>query len=121
MGTGAEGRGSVAGVRFIVNPASGAGRAGREWTAITTWLPSTGIPYEAVLTTRPLEATEIAERAVRDSRPVIVAVGGDGPLNDVVNGFFHNGAPIPTPSHLAMLPLATCGAVRPTSYIPLHP
>src|SRR5260370_9873864 len=107
MGTGAEGRGSVAGVRFIVNPASGAGRAGREWSAITTWLPSTGIPYEAVLTTRPLEATQIAERAVRDSRPVIVAVGGDGTLNEVVTGFFPNGAPIPTTSPLAMRPPRT--------------
>jgi len=116
-----EARGSVADVLFIVNPASGAGRAGREWSAITTWLPSTGIPYEAVLTTRPLEATEIAERGVRESRPVIVAVGGDGTLNEVVNGFFHNGAPIPTTSRLAMLPLGTGGDFRRTLKIPLDP
>ena len=81
-------------VLFIVNPSSGAGRAGREWSSIVQWLPSTGIPFEAALTTRPLEATEMAERAVRESRPVIVAVGGDGTLNEVVNGFFHNGAPV---------------------------
>jgi len=111
----------VADVLFIVNPSSGAGRAGREWYSIAQWLPSTGLTFEAALTTRPLEATEFAERAVRESRPVIVAVGGDGTLNEVVNGFFHNGAPIPTTSRLAMLPLGTGGDFRRTLNIPLDP
>jgi len=109
----------VADVLFIVNPAAGGGRAGREWSGIAGWLPSSGLSYEAALTTRPLEATEMAERAVRQSRPVIVAVGGDGCLNEVVNGFFHNGAPIPTTSRLAMLPLGTGGDFRRTLKIPL--
>jgi YegS/Rv2252/BmrU family lipid kinase len=71
------------------------------------------------LTTRPLEAIEIAQAAVRESRPVVVAVGGDGTLNEVVNGFFHNGAPIPTTTKLAMLPLGTGGDFRRTLRIPL--
>lgn len=111
----------MADVLFIVNPASGAGKCGREWSAITTWLPSTGLKYDAMLTTRPLEATAMAEHAVRESRPTIVAVGGDGTLNEVVNGFFHNGAPIPTTSRLAMLPLGTGGDFRRTLKIPLDP
>lgn len=110
---------SGAAVLFIVNPASGGGRSGREWAAIEGWLPSTGIPFEIVMTTRPLEATEIAERAVRESRPVVVAVGGDGTVNEVVNGFFHNGAPIPTTSRMAMVPLGTGGDFRRTLNIPL--
>jgi diacylglycerol kinase (ATP) len=77
------------------------------------------MPYEAAFTTRPLEATEIAQRAVRESRPVVVAVGGDGTLNEVVNGFFHNGAPIPTTTRLAMVPLGTGGDFRRTLRIPL--
>lgn len=85
------------------------------------WLPGTGLRYDAALTTRPLEATEIAQHAVRESRPVIVAVGGDGTLNEVVNGFFHNGAPIPTTSKLAMIPLGTGGDFRRTLRIPLDP
>ncbi|HEX9098491.1 MAG TPA: diacylglycerol kinase family protein [Candidatus Dormibacteraeota bacterium] len=111
----------MADVLFIVNPSSGAGRAGREWSTIAGWLPSTGIPYEVATTTRPHEATEFAERAVRESRSVIVAVGGDGTLNEVVNGFFHNGAPIPTTSRLAMVPLGTGGDFRRTLKIPLDP
>jgi len=88
---------------------------------VESWLPSAGIPYETALTTRPLEATEIAERAVRQSRPVVVAVGGDGTLNEVLNGFFHNGAPIPTTSKLAMVPLGTGGDFRRTLRIPTDP
>ena len=88
---------------------------------MASWLPSAGIPYETVLTTRPLEATDITERAVRQSRPVVVAVGGDGTLNEVLNGFFHNGAPIPTTSKLAMVPLGTGGDFRRTLRIPTDP
>jgi diacylglycerol kinase (ATP) len=86
---------------------------------VESWLPGTGLRYETVLTTRPLEATEIAAHAVRESRPVVVAVGGDGTLNEVLNGFFHNGAPIPTASKLAMVPLGTGGDFRRTLRIPL--
>jgi len=49
---------------------------------------------------------------------VVVAVGGDGTLNEVVNGFFRNGAPLPTSSKLAMVPLGTGGDFRRTLRIP---
>jgi diacylglycerol kinase (ATP) len=88
---------------------------------VETWLPSTGLPYEVAFTTRPLEATEIAQRNVLASRPVVVAVGGDGTLNEVVNGFFRNGAPIPTSTKLAMVPLGTGGDFRRTMRIPIDP
>src|SRR2546430_10560581 len=88
-------------ILFIVNPSSGAGKAGREWAAVETWLPSSGLPYEVALTTRPNEATEIAQRAVRDSRPVVVAVGGDGTRNEGVNRLLRNCAPLPTTRKLA--------------------
>ena len=55
------------------------------------------------------------------SRPLIVSVGGDGTLNEVVNGFFRNGAPIPTSSKLAMVPLGTGGDFRRTLRIPIEP
>src|SRR5947209_20150635 len=88
-------------ILFIVNPSSGGGKAGREWAGVETWLPSSGLPYEVAFTTRPLEATEITQKAVRESRPGVVAVGGDGTLNEVLHGFFRNGAPVPASSTLA--------------------
>src|SRR6266566_7278214 len=108
-------------VLFIVNPASGGGKTARDWKAIESWLPSTGLKFETALTTRPMEAVDIAKNAVRQSRPVVVAVGGDGTLNEVVNGFFHNGAPIPTTSRMAMVPLGTGGDFRRTLRISLDP
>jgi YegS/Rv2252/BmrU family lipid kinase len=109
----------VSDVLFIINPMSGAGRGRHEWAATEKWLPSTGLKFETVMTNGPMEAAEIAERAVRQSRPVVVAVGGDGTLNEVVNGFFHNGAPIPTTTKLAMVPVGTGGDFRRTLKIPL--
>ena len=58
---------------------------------------------------------------MRESRPVVVAVGGDGTLNEVVNGFFRNGAPLPTSTKLAFIPLGTGGDFRRTLRIPLDP
>jgi len=108
-------------VLFIVNPASGGGKTARDWAAIESWLPSTGLRFETAFTTRQMEAVDIAKNAVRQSRPVVVAVGGDGTLNEVVNGFFHNGAPIPTASRMAMVPLGTGGDFRRTLRISLDP
>ncbi len=88
---------------------------------VERWLPSSGLPYEVAFTTRPLEATDIAQRAVRESRPVVVSVGGDGTLNEVLNGFFRNGAPLPTTSKLAMVPLGSGGDFRRTLRIPIEP
>src|SRR5260370_3456885 len=68
-----------------------------------------------------MEGCDITGGAVRESRPVVVAVGGDGTLNEVVNGFFHNGAPLPTTTRLAMVPLGTGGDFRRTLRIPLDP
>ncbi len=79
------------------------------------------MPYEVKFTTRPGDATEITQQAVRESRPVVVAVGGDGTLNEVVNGFFRNGAPLPTSSKMAMVPLGTGGDFRRTLRIPNDP
>jgi len=73
---------------LIVNPAAAAGGVGRRWPAIAELARSASLDFDAVLTTRPGDATEIARRAVRESRPLVVAVGGDGTLNEVVNGFF---------------------------------
>ena len=68
-----------------------------------------------------MEATEITQRNVIASRPVVVAVGGDGTLNEVVNGFFRNGAPLPTATKLAFVPLGTGGDFRRTLRIPIDP
>jgi diacylglycerol kinase (ATP) len=68
---------------FIVNPSAGKGGAKKVFAAIQTELDGRKIPYEFVETTGPGHATEAARSA---ATPAVVSVGGDGTINEVVNG-----------------------------------
>ena len=72
----------------IVNPASAAGATGRRWDRIAKLLRSSLGDFEQVMTRAPGEATSLSRAALRDGFEMIVAVGGDGTLNEVVGGFF---------------------------------
>lgn len=70
----------------VVNPAAGGGRAGRAWPRVRDELVRLGLHFEAALTRAPGEATELARRAALDGWPLVVAVGGDGTLSEIVHG-----------------------------------
>lgn len=105
-------------ILVIVNPASGGGSTGKRWERLAGTLLAAGLKFETALTTRPAEATEIARRGIREGRRIIAAAGGDGTLNEVANGFFANGEPIPTETALALVPLGTGGDFRRTFDLP---
>ena len=90
-----------------MNPAARAGRAGREWPRLAAEIRGAGVEFEEAYTSRPGEATEIARRAVRSNRGVVAAVGGDGTLYEVVNGFFEDGEPIATTTRVGLIPFGT--------------
>lgn len=71
---------------LIVNPISGRGNSLRLLPAIKEKLDTLGLDYDVVITERPWHAEELAEKAVRDGFDVVVAVGGDGTANEVLNG-----------------------------------
>ncbi len=70
----------------IVNPAAGSGRTRRLWPSLRDRLHRLGLDFEVGETTGPGVATVMARVAVRDAWPLVVAVGGDGTVNEVVNG-----------------------------------
>jgi YegS/Rv2252/BmrU family lipid kinase len=105
-------------ILLIVNPAAGAGRVLREWPRLAAEIRGEGIQFEEVFTTRPAEATDLARAAVKEGRKVVAAVGGDGILHEVANGFFENGEPIPTQSVLGLIPFGTGSDTRRTFGIP---
>ncbi|MBN2502756.1 MAG: diacylglycerol kinase family lipid kinase [Anaerolineales bacterium] len=72
--------------KIIVNPTSGRGEGGRSVPAIEENLKRLGLDYDLVLTERPLHAIELAKEAVADGYDVVVAAGGDGTANEVLNG-----------------------------------
>jgi YegS/Rv2252/BmrU family lipid kinase len=108
-------------ILVIVNPASGGGKTAQRWRQLSGTLGTAGLKFDTRLTTRPLEATELARQGVREGRRVVAAAGGDGTLNEVVNGFFDGGEPTATETALALIPLGTGGDFRRTFDLPLTP
>ncbi|MFL5951680.1 MAG: diacylglycerol/lipid kinase family protein [Gaiellaceae bacterium] len=71
---------------FLVNPASANGSTGRRWPEIARRAAAAGLDGDALFSTAPGELTELARRAVGDGAELLVVVGGDGSVNEVVNG-----------------------------------
>jgi YegS/Rv2252/BmrU family lipid kinase len=94
----------------VVNPKSAGGRTGRLWPEIGRRL---GIErLEVRFTREPNEATTLARHALREGFDRVLAVGGDGTINEVVNGFFSNDAPVSPGASFGVLPLGTGGDFR---------
>lgn len=77
---------------FIINPAASAGRTGRSQASLLSLVEETfpdGFTVE--VTTQRGHATEITRKAIAAGVQDIVAVGGDGTMNEVINGFFTKG------------------------------
>ena len=87
----------------IVNPRSATGKTGRLWPALATRIKSLDVRF----TTHPRHATELARECLREGYQRIVAVGGDGTINEVINGFLVEGRPTNPDAVLAILPLGT--------------
>lgn len=93
---------------FIVNPSSGGGATGRQWRSLATRLRANVPDFGELFTSRPGEATELARLSLERGADVVVAVGGDGTANEVVNGFFGaDGAAIRPGAALAVFPRGT--------------
>ncbi len=71
---------------LVVNPAAGGGRCGRTFGAVREVVERRIGPVDVASTERPGHAIELARSAASAGRARIVAVGGDGTLNEVVNG-----------------------------------
>ncbi len=72
--------------KVIVNPAASGGKVGKRWPDLRDALAAAGLRFRAELTQRPGHATQIARRALNEGFRYIITVGGDGTVNEVVNG-----------------------------------
>jgi len=77
--------------RLIVNPTAGAGRTAKKWPYIKALLKNTGLRFEHDITVAPGHAIELAKSAVNKGYKLVVSVGGDGTINEIVNGIYATG------------------------------
>ena len=81
-----------------------------------------GAVFDTAVTTGPQDATRLAREALREGAAGIAVVGGDGTLNEVVNGFFDEQGELVRPeAWLGPLPCGTGGDFRRTLQIDRNP
>jgi diacylglycerol kinase (ATP) len=72
----------------IVNPASAGGATGRRWPELRAELDRVLDRWDNRFTLGPGDATRLAREAVAEGYEMIVSVGGDGTMSEVVTGLF---------------------------------
>ncbi|PSS04007.1 Sphingoid long-chain bases kinase [Actinidia chinensis var. chinensis] len=102
---------------FVVNPRGANGRTGEEWKKLLPYLRSrlgSDCNICESLTSGPCHAIDITREAIREGADAVIAVGGDGTLHEVVNGFFWGEKPVSNHDEkathmtaLALIPLGT--------------
>ena len=92
---------------LVVNPNAGRVRSSesKRLDSARRILERDGIQTDLALTDGPGAASEIARRAVADGRQMVVACGGDGTFNEIVNGLAGSRVP------LALLPAGTANVL----------
>ena len=91
----------------IVNPQAGNGRTEKIWPNIESALEKSIGSFEVLQTTCRGDATDLSRKILKEDAARIVAVGGDGHLNEVLNGFIENDLPVNAESRLSFVMTGT--------------
>ena len=99
---------------IIVNPASADGATGDAWPGIASEVRRHFGPFNCAFTQAGGDAALIARREAEAGRPLVIACGGDGTINEAANGVLESGADC----EFGVLPSGTGGDFRRTLDIP---
>ena len=72
--------------KIIANPAASHGKGAKAIPQVESELTRLGLDFDLVRTERPGHGIELARQAALDGYDVVVGVGGDGTVNEVLNG-----------------------------------
>jgi len=104
----------------VVNPRSANGATARHFDGIAQAVRGAVGEFRHAFTERAMHAADLTRSALGEGFDLIVAVGGDGTVNEVVNGFFEPARPgqparpVRPGAALALLPRGTGGDLRRT-------
>lgn len=91
------------------------------WAEARSQLAARGIKFDERITARAGEATAIAREAVTSGVERVVAVGGDGTLNEILNGYLMNsGEPVNPAAAIGLIPSGTGSDFRRTIGLKNH-
>ncbi len=99
---------------FVVNPHSANGSTGKRWGELSAVISRALPDFSVEFTKGPMDAARIAREAIKKGFECIVAVGGDGTINVVTNGFLEYGTVLVPNAALGVLPRGTGGDFRKT-------
>jgi len=106
-------------VFLVVNPRAGGRFVEKNWPTIESGLRTVlDASFEHEFTEHRNHATEVSRRALREGFETIVAVGGDGTINEVVNGFFEAEKPVNPEAVLGILAAGTGSDLARTLNLP---
>ena len=91
----------------IINPNAGRRRGMRDWSQIAGWLNHFEFNYYPVFTEFPMHAIDISREHIEKGYTRIIVVGGDGTMNEVVNGVFQQQRFKTTEISLGMITVGT--------------
>jgi YegS/Rv2252/BmrU family lipid kinase len=91
----------------IINMAAGGGKTRTDWPFIEQILQREEVQYEPFFTDRRLHASIIARNKIKEGYSKIIVVGGDGTMNEVINGVFAQNRIQTTEVMLGMISVGT--------------
>ncbi|MEI6123615.1 MAG: diacylglycerol kinase family protein [Bacteroidota bacterium] len=93
--------------KVIINPNAGGKSDAAQWEQIYNQLRNAGLQFHSELSNYHKHSIEIVHAAINKGYRNFIVVGGDGSLNEAVNGFYTQSMVSPTELTLAQLPLGT--------------
>ncbi len=97
------------GTVLVVNPQSAGGKTERRWPELRATIQEAYGSFEERFTRAAGDATTMTRAALKDGAELVVAVGGDGTINEVVNGFFDGDKPLAPSAAFGIVPAGTGG------------
>lgn len=104
--------------RFLVNPRAGAGRAGQHLDALRAAVAPLLPHAEFMQTEAPGHGRHLARQAAEDGVELLVAVGGDGTIHEIVDGLFEGERAIAPQLVLGVVPAGTGSDLRRSIGVP---